>query len=433
MDSTPDDILRLIFDAYVHEIAQPAIHFLAVSRRWHNLANATPTLWTTLQVTIRSLSTVPMLLGCSPDDYLCQGLQERDDNTPLGKYLSRSWPRDIDAGLSLDISIDATRIKEVEENGDKGGNTLGSTNDSSMYEAQFKLLMTVLAGFHPLDAATRFSSKIAARNRKWIRHDAHAATSASSHGETNRWKSVSIAFPRAFFGLGSRLPNPFGTLRDVTACQALPYLQTLSLRECDFDPSGISFPSLKILNVIGGYGRACPHAPMLETLVDLGGYRSSEAVIPWEDGAPLRTLHIARMNSFSLIPFEYPLPHLSVIRLEAPMTDAAQDALRTLFDKSHPLDTLLLSESSIHHIEAFLLRSPGFHCSKLFVSTRNFVTKPSGEKWCWEWDEHGEITWSVSTEELEAADRLLKMSKERGVELLAMDAHARKVFQIAED
>jgi hypothetical protein len=98
MEDAPDDILRLIFETYVHDLQLSPANLLTVNRRWHALLVGVRSLWTRISIVIDSFSTIPFIIGTQRDRYVDM------DTLPLPIYLQRSGE------LPLDISIHWKRV-----------------------------------------------------------------------------------------------------------------------------------------------------------------------------------------------------------------------------------------------------------------------------------------------------------------------------------
>jgi hypothetical protein len=90
MEDTPDDILCLIFETYVHDLQLSPTNLLTVNRRWHALLVGTSTLWTRISIVVDSFDTIPSIIGNSK----CQPVNMA--TLPLLIYLGRSGELPLD-------------------------------------------------------------------------------------------------------------------------------------------------------------------------------------------------------------------------------------------------------------------------------------------------------------------------------------------------
>lgn len=166
MDKTPDDLLRHIFEVYVHDFGFLPANILTVSRRWHALLLATRNLWARVNIHVDSYHTIPYIIGRPhmthehnpfkrnedkdyPKYYGSDARLDSKGPTSLLAYLQRSNPYKSRNGLPLDISIKWGALVDIRPHYLKEGHRQWQYHGPSQRRCdnQSEELLRYLAGF----------------------------------------------------------------------------------------------------------------------------------------------------------------------------------------------------------------------------------------------------------------------------------------------
>lgn len=407
MESAPDDILVLIFEAYIYNLNQPPASLLTVCRRFNNLLIHSPTLWSRIDIHIRSINTIPNLL--------------RDENTRIHTHLLRSVSPGTNVPLDISITWHQSSDIASDHHYTCGVSPLEVFNCPespcrlySTREQQLKALLRVLA------------------EKSSIYEEQRDVTS----GSLTRWRSLKLDL----YGLHDSVLEQGITLMPLgeqgpRGYVKFPSLHRLILHNCVVDLQDFQAPKLHHLELDNAGLYAYPNMRSITSLVlknaiKCRGLNLSRFQLPWDDCISLRRLEMwgatQPFNDF----YHYNLPCLSTIVYDVNIPASLVENLGRIYNESRPLGTLVFLGMSVEAASYLLAMTKKLRMKKLKLRSwwwhRYLPASEIGD----EIDDSIIDSWEVTFGDLNSGCHMLQDMQSRGTEVEALDPHMERIFSI---
>lgn len=296
MEDAPDDILRLIFGTYIHDLRRSPANLLTVNRRWHAILVGTGTFWTRISIVIDSFNTIPYLIAIQRNHI------SHITTAPLLVYLRRSLR------LPLDISI---RWRNSENSSIATGPHL-SIGFSSLGLMRNVCRSTQADAGSPETDKNDYNSQMdddyirKMQTKELIRHlsgekplpGPHSGIHSGVECYIERWRSfelVMIPYTDELAFTSDAVPIRF--VKRPSETVMLTCLTSLAVRGAFLVLTGVNIPSLVDLNI--DYAKVIGY-PNLRLVEKLRWRGEAGKNIDWEELKRLRILHIHSLDSFTI-------------------------------------------------------------------------------------------------------------------------------------
>lgn len=402
MEHAPDDILRLVFKAYVHDVGLSPANILTVSRRWNSLLLSMSSLWIRVVIRVTHYDNIPHIMHIGPNQ-ASQYTPVSSLYTQILVYLKRSIPPDNPRGLPLDISIKCIL----------NDNQPQPTN-SKILALHVQQLLDCVAG---KQMTVKFSSLQGASSLQRLDEDI-----------ASRWRSLEIDIENRIWTKIGCLRLNFGNLRQYGHI-TLSSLQSLVLTGVDMDLDNIIIPNLNNLSLTSSGIRPFPNLSPVKHLTARGWRGHLGPTINWEQCGCLRALHLDYLWAYTT-PTTHNFPHLTTIRLEY-LTSTCLGHLSSIFNTSRPLKRLYLTANGLDDITRCFEQEPNFCLQELRISSWRLKSRPSNVEW--DRSRYGNLTWELEKADVVHACELLQVLRSgRGISVAGEDAQMDAILHEAE-
>lgn len=411
MESTPEDILHLVFEAYVHELGCSPVSLLTVSRRWYTILLSTRTIWSRVPIYITSYETIPFILGNR------NSFSGGDSWAPLSAYLSRSYrPGDPVTG-PLDIYIKWCRSRREADAIALRGHLLFTVSETERLETQLSELLLHLAG---------------AEDKTEVNSLPNGPIMNGEGFRLCRWGSLKLDMSE--FGCECcQIASTGFDLLIRNGCKSLPLLESLLTYNIDLFLNGLRMPRLRTLEMHNCAVASFSDLPSLESLTMINSKleENDQFEIPnWSECTNLRQLQLSESRIWS-IPADNPFPNLNVLLFSTSIPPIIMDYLERRFTQERPLEVLALAETSFYGLFYRFRSAPNFHTQILRLSARQFLGHNGHEDWGW--DVFGHVRWNYNDDEMYMVRGFITLMRERRIRLEAMDAQMQAMLDFAQD